>query len=247
MATTEKKGLAPDMTSGESYARACHKTLWDYFGWVERLLPPSAVGLRKALYVLQHPGTTRHERARAAADAIAAIVAVRALLDIKPRADPTAATLRDFDPTACACIRQLAQELIEYAVPAMLPPVEQEAADLRLALLLSADMPPYHSAPSDERGFGPPNADSLPPALSKTDFVGHSHDSLLSAGQSRPIAAQNCSIAGASAPQGGGARHWLAALASDLLDEHGDREESFSQDEEADDAAPIRSDGKKEV
>jgi hypothetical protein len=218
------------MTGGEPYA-AHHKNIWDYSGWVERLLPAYAVGLQKALCILRHPGTTRHERARAAADAIGAIVAVRALLDAKPKMDPTAATLRDFDPTACACIRQLAQELAEYAVPAALAPGEQEAADLRLALLLAAEMPPLPGG-----GPGPDNPQDAPPAL----------ESLQPAGQSHPLAPR----ATLDTERGRGAQHWLSALADDLLDEHVDREEDFSEGEGGDseeEGVPDRSSGKKEV
>jgi hypothetical protein len=188
------------------------------------------VGLQKALCILRHPGATRHERARAAADAIGAIVAVRAHLDAKPKTDPTAATLRDFDPTACACIRQLAQELAEYAVPAALAPGEQEAADLRLALLLAAEMPPLPSGGPD-----PNNPPDTPPAL----------ESLRPAGQSHPLASR----ATPAAEQGRGARYWLSALADDLLDEHVDREEDFSEGEEgaSEEDVPGRSGGKKEL
>lgn len=235
MATTEKKKPAMGIESHAPHQPACHKNLWEYFGWVERLLPANALGLQKALYVLRHPGATRHERARATVDAIAAIIAVRALLDTKPTTDPAAATLRDFDPTACACIRQLAQELIEYAVPAMLAPGEQEAADLRLALLLAADMPPL---PGDSPGSDVPD---MPPAL----------DALQPAGQSCTIAPQK----NPTAPHGG-TRFWLAALANDLLDEHG--EERFSEGDEEDEedkedkkeedpALLIRAEGKKET
>ncbi len=243
MATTEKQKPPLDMTGGETYVRANHKPLWEYFGWVERLLPAYALGLQRALCVLRHPGTTRHERARAAADAISAIVAVRAALDTKPNTDPAAATLRDFDPTACACVRQLAQELTEYAVPAMLAPSEQEAADMRLALLLSADMPPLFS---DGQSLNPQDA---PPAL----------ESLLPVGRSDPITRttelQNLkNFQRGQSPQlfepqnekpaargDCGGRHWLAALANDLLDEHGDSEDGLSENEEGED------DGKKEI
>ncbi len=236
MATTEKERPALDMTVGESFARACHKNLWEYFGWVERLLPNNAIGLQKALYVLRHPGTTRHERATAAADAISAIVAVRALLDTKPKTDPVAATLRDFDPAACACIRQLAQELTEYAVPAMLPPSEQEAADLRLALLLAADMPP---------------------ALDAHQPVGQSYQGALVGMPTPPplaLAPQNMEPAGNTkfmlpAHGRGGSHPWLAALANDLLDEYGDREESCSESEDGgeDGVKPSQLGGKKEI